>query len=172
MEPPFGERFVGPASRRAGRPQVVVLFPDLRIGEYPTAGDAVWLRDAHSVSAVVSLQDDADLIGKGLDARELERAYRRAGLRFDRIEIPDGDAVVLAERLDEAVALLEELLGAGQSVYLHCNAGLNRAPTIAIAYLHAVRAMPLAQARDFVKTRRPCVPYGTVLLRRYGSGEG
>ena len=45
---------------RTTPPDVTVILPHLLIGEYPTAADAVWLRTAHQVSAVVSLQDDAD----------------------------------------------------------------------------------------------------------------
>ena len=44
---------------------------------------------------------------------------------------------------------------------------MNRAPTIAIAYLHVHRGLGLHAARDFLKQRRHCVPYMTVLEARY-----
>ena len=59
----------------------------------------------------------------------------------------------------------------GDRVYLHCNAGMNRAPTVAIAYLHVHHAMSLGAARDSVKQRRHCVPYMRVLEARYRSGS-
>jgi len=162
-------RVWGPPRRAGGRPDLSVILPDLLVGEYPTPDDVEWLRTVHAISAVVSLQDDADLASKGLRLRELERVYREHALRFHRIPIPDCDNDALAARLDEAVAVLHALLVEGGRVYLHCNAGMNRAPTIAIAYLHREHGLPLGAARDFVKQRRHCVPYMRVLQAHFGS---
>jgi len=150
---------VGPPPRPGARPGLTVIRPALLVGEYPTPEDAAWLQETHGVSAVVSLQDDADLASKGLRLRSLERAYARQGLGFHRVPVPDGDAAHLAARLDELVALLGRLVDAGQRVYLHCNAGFNRAPTVAIAYLHVREGLALEAARDAVKQLRHCVPY-------------
>jgi protein-tyrosine phosphatase len=152
-------------------PGVTVILPQLLIGEYPTAADAEWLRATHQISAVVSLQDDADLMSKGLSLEELERAYERHGLVFHRVPVPDGSAQVLAARLDQIVTLVGRLTAHGHRVYLHCNAGMNRAPTVAIAYLHAVHGWSLSAAREFVKDRRHCVPYMQLLEARYARGS-
>jgi protein-tyrosine phosphatase len=55
----------------------------------------------------------------------------------------------------------------GARLYLHCNAGMNRAPTVAIAYLHRHQGFAIGVARDYVKRRRPCVPYMTLLEAHY-----
>jgi atypical dual specificity phosphatase len=159
----FRARFVGPALRPGGRPSVTVVVPGLLVGEYPTAADAAWLRSEHGVTAVVSLQDEADLAGKRLRLAELERAYAAAGIAFHRLPVGDGDTDAMAAALDPLVALVERLVAGGACVYVHCNAGLNRAPTAAIAWLHARRGMPLADACAHVKARRACVPYVRVL---------
>ena len=158
----------GPPRRPSGRPDLSVIVPELLVGEYPTPDDAEWLRATHGITGVVSLQDDADLASKGLRLRELEQAYRQHGMHFHRIPIPDCDNDVLTARLDESVALLRGLLAADGRVYLHCNAGMNRAPTIAIAYLHAVQGLSLVAARTLVKERRHCVPYMRVLEAHFG----
>jgi len=160
----------GPPRRANGRPDLSVILPELLVGEYPTPHDAEWLRAAHGVTAVVSLQDDADLASKGLRLHELEHAYRRYGVHFHRIPVPDCDNDTLAARLDESVAVLRALLTNGGRVYLHCNAGMNRAPTIAIAYLHSEHGLSLIEAREFVKQRRHCVPYMRVLEAHFGTG--
>jgi catechol 2,3-dioxygenase-like lactoylglutathione lyase family enzyme len=150
---------VGPPPRPGARPGVSVIRPALLVGEYPTPEDAAWLREEQGVTVIVSLQDDADLASKGLRLAALERAYREQGLGFHRIPVPDGDDENLAARLDEIVALLDRLVESGERVYLHCNAGLNRAPTAAIAYLAVREGLPLDAARDAVKQHRHCVPY-------------
>jgi hypothetical protein len=156
------------SARSGARPGFGVIRPDLLVGEYPTPADAAWLRDAHGVTAVVCLQDDADLASKGVRLAGLEAAYRTHGIAFHRIPIPDGHDVDLRARLDEILGILHRLLGAGGRVYLHCNAGFNRAPTVAIAYLHVHGGLSLAEARDVVKSRRACVPYMRALEAHFG----
>ena len=160
------------AVRPGARPSLAEILPELLVGEYLIADDAGWLRGTLGVTAVVSLQDDADLASKNLRLPELERAFGTNGLRFHRVPIPDGDTEVLTARLDGLVALLGGLLDAGERVYLHCNAGFNREPTVAIAYLHAGRGLSLAAARDQVKARRQCVPYMRALEAHFGAAGG
>jgi atypical dual specificity phosphatase len=166
--PPFDEMLL-PSARRSGPPEVAVILPALRIGECARPEDVAWLRREHAVSAVVSLQDDGDLLHKGLRLNALRAAYREQEVAFHRVPIADGDAAMLGARLDEVVRLLHDLLATGESVFLHCNAGLNRAPTVAIAYLHVHCGYALEEARDFVKARRACVPYWSVLSARFGA---
>jgi hypothetical protein len=165
--PPIHLQRAGPAARPAGHPDHAFVLEALAVGEYPTPEDAAWLRGAQRIGAVLSLQDDMDLERKGLQLPALERAYAAAGIRFHRLPVADGDGDALRERLDEAVALLARLMGSGERVYLHCNAGQNRAPTVAIAYLHVHHGYPLDAARDYVKSQRPCVPYMRVLTAHY-----
>jgi len=155
------ERWYGLASGplRASRPTLARVLPRLIVGEYPNCGDAAWLRDTHGVTAVVNLQDDYDLASKRLRLGDLETAWRDAGVALHRVPIPDGEPEVLAGALPRLVRLLGDLLDAGGCVYLHCNAGFNRAPTAAIAYLHRRHGFTVRVATAFVKRRRPCVPY-------------
>ncbi len=170
MDVPRAIGLMGPPPRPGGRPGVSVIRPSLLIGEYPLPEDAAWLGEEHGVTAVVSLQDDADLASKGLRLRALERAYDTHGLAFHRIPVPDGDDRNLAARLHEIVALVARVVDAGGRVYLHCNAGLNRAPTAAIAYLHVREGLSLTAARDEVKRLRHCVPYMRALEACFGGG--
>jgi len=160
----------GPPPRPGGRPALTVIRPAVLVGSYPVPEDAAWLRGEHAVDAVVSLQDDADLASKGLVLDALARAYAAVGIAFHRIPVPDGDEAALAARLDEAVGLLSALVEAGRRVYLHCNAGFNRAPTVAVAYLHVHEGLPLATAVAHVKRLRPCVPYRRLLEARFAPG--
>ena len=168
MDLPRAIGMMGPPPRPGGRPSVSTIRPALLVGEYPTPDDVAWLRADHRVTAVVSLQDDADLACKGLVLAALENAYRTQGVAFHRIPVPDGDDRFLAARLGDIVALLGRLVDAGERIYLHCNAGLNRAPTAAIAYLHAREGLSLEAARDAVKQARHCIPYMRALRDHFG----
>jgi protein-tyrosine phosphatase len=131
--------------------------------------DVPWLRDTFGVSAVVCLQDDADLASKRLRLADLRRAYLDAAIAFEHVPVPDGDPEFLAERLPAVVELVHGHLEADRTVYLHCNAGMNRAPTAAIAYVHVRGGLALAEAIGFVKSRRSCVPYVRALRLCYGA---
>jgi protein-tyrosine phosphatase len=159
-------QLAGPAARPAGHPDATRIVSGLYVGEYPTPDDCEWLRGL-GVSVVLCLQDDADLGRKGLDLGELKRAYEKAALRFHRVPLADGDAEMLVAQLDATVTWLARCIEAGDEVYVHCNAGLNRAPTVAVAYLHVHHGLALLRARDLVKSRRPCVPYMRVLEEHY-----
>ena len=152
---------------RPARPQLDAVLPELLVGEYPRVEDLAWLRDEHGVTAVVNLQDDADLASKRLSATDLEDACVALGLGHHRTPVADGDPDALAIRLPVIVARLHALIDAGERVYLHCNAGYNRAPTVAIAYVHVHHGLSLDEACALVK-QRSCVPYESALRTCYG----
>lgn len=156
------------ATRGGQRPSVSEISNELLIGEYPARGDIEWLKDTYNIAAVHNLQDDDDLRHNGLDLKQLRAEYDARGIRFRRTPIQDGSADAMADRLAVALADLRELVDAHRRVYLHCNGGLNRAPTLAIAFLRAHRGMSLEEALALVKARRACGPFMTVLEDYFG----
>jgi protein-tyrosine phosphatase len=54
---------------------------------------------------------------------------------------------------------LDGLLRAGHTVYVHCNAGMNRSPSTVVAYLHWVRGIGLDEAVEYVTSRHLSDPY-------------
>ena len=162
----------GPPRRPSQHPDCSFILPHLLVGEYPTPEDAAWLRDDRAVTSVVNLQDDGDLASKGLRHADLAAAYAALGMPFHRIPVPDCDRDTLQARLDDTVQLLADLVRDGHRVYLHCNAGLNRAPTMAVAYMHVHHGLSLAAACEFVRSRRNCVPYMRVLEAHYQGTTG
>jgi protein-tyrosine phosphatase len=160
---------VGGGAVRPSPPRLDVIVPGLVVGEYPNLADVAWLRDTHGIGAVVCLQDDADLASKRLRLTELRAAYLKAGIAFDHVPVPDGDPEFLADRLPMIVEVVRSHVETGATVYLHCNAGMNRAPTAAIAYVHRHGGLGLAAAVELVKKRRLCVPYVRALELCYGA---
>jgi protein-tyrosine phosphatase len=153
---------------RATRPSVSEITGNLLIGEYPRPDDIAWLKDNFAVTAVHNLQDDEDLRHNGLDMGALQREYQTHGVKLVRTPIQDGSADAMGVRLELALEDLRALISAGERVYLHCNAGLNRAPTLAIGYLRAHGKMSLDEAVAYVKKRRACGPFMTILEDYFG----
>jgi protein-tyrosine phosphatase len=85
--------------------------------------------------------------------------------------VTDGDEARMICILPDAVAHIAARHADGHVVYVHCNAGLNRAPTVAMAYLHACEGRSLDDAIGFLTARRPCVPFRGALERVYRSGS-
>ncbi|HEY6418850.1 MAG TPA: dual specificity protein phosphatase family protein [Candidatus Binataceae bacterium] len=155
-------------TRHSGRPAVAEITPELLIGEYPRDEDVDWLKDTHSVTAVLNLQDEEDLRVNGIDIDAMRERYAEHGIKLVRTPIPDGSADEMKTHLKVALDDLHELIDAHERVFLHCNGGVNRAPTLAIAYLRAFGRMSLNEAQAHVKTRRACGPFMTVLEEYFG----
>jgi len=153
-----------PFLRPKGRPSISPILEDeLFVGSFPTADDADWLHSEYGISAVLSLQDDWDLLAKNLVEKDLQRAYAAAGITFVRLPIIDGDLADVARRMGDVLVRMEQMIQDAGTMLVHCNAGYNRAPTAAIGYLHRCRGMSLSEAELFVRRRRPCAPYTSLL---------
>lgn len=150
------------------RPTVSEITDYLLVGEYPREHDIEWLAREHGVTAIHNLQDDEDLRINALDLAVLREVSARHGIKHVHTPIQDGSADDMADRLQAALDDLGRLVGANKRVYLHCNAGLNRAPTLAIAYLRAHGGMSLDEALAHVKQRRSCGPFMTILEDYFG----
>jgi protein-tyrosine phosphatase len=156
------------AARNRGRPSVSEISSGLLVGEFPRLEDIPWLKAEFGVTAIHNLQDDEDLVLNGLRESELAEACRSNGIKFVRTQIQDGSADAMAERLGDTLEALASLIHQGERVYLHCNGGLNRAPTLAVAYLRAHGEMSLDEACAHVKSRRTCGPFMTILEDYFG----
>jgi len=137
------------------------VLAELLVGRYPAAAEDVeHLRAREGVSAALSLQTDEDLRGLGLEWAEMAGWWAAAGIRCLRMPVRDGYLEELRARLPACVRALDELLAAGHRVYLHCSAGMNRSPSVAVAWLVWRQGMSLKEALALVKARRPCAdPY-------------
>ena len=62
----------------------------------------------------------------------------------------------LASHFDEIVRFVEEARSAGGVVFVHCGAGISRAPTSTCAYVMWKLRMPAADAIKLVRAARPC----------------
>ena len=165
---PFSSSAQDDAPARARRPDLNKILPSLFVGEYPRVEDIAWLKQEFGISAVLSLQDNEDLSLHRLSLPAVRSACRQHEIDFSRTPVADFNCQNLADALPQALNELHAFVQGGKVVFLHCNAGCNRAPTLAIAYLHAHHELGLDEARDFFKARRPCGPYMQVLYEYFG----
>jgi len=63
----------------------------------------------------------------------------------------------LRQFFEEAFGFIDEAKKAGAGVLVHCQAGISRSPTIAVAYLMKHYPMAMADAYKFVKTKRSII---------------
>ena len=136
-----------------------ILDNRLLIGSCPESAADIDALKAAGISAVLNLQTDDDLLDRDIDWTAMEAHYRRLDVEVRRVPIEDFSPSDLRKKLRACVRILEGLIDAGRTVYVHCNAGINRSPTVAVAYLHWVEKHDLPAAHAHVMSRRPCDPY-------------
>jgi protein-tyrosine phosphatase len=108
------------------------------------------------ITAILSLQTEEDTRKRGIEWEE--KAASVAKLRFRSVPVRDFDSADLQRKLPECVMVLDSMLKAGHTVYLHCTAGQGRSPTVAAAYLHWCLAWPLERALAHLRNARDCSP--------------
>jgi atypical dual specificity phosphatase len=80
--------------------------------------------------------------------------YDRAGIVQLRIATVDFTHPTLAS-VQSAVAFMQQQIGLGRRVYVHCKAGRARSGTVVLCWLIAARGMTPAEAQQRILQRRP-----------------
>lgn len=147
----------------------IALTSDLFVGPVPSSvEDAQHLRSL-GIDRLLSLQTDADLASRGLRWPVVWQVLMAQGIRAERHPIVDFDTRDFARQLSGAVTALEELLVVDDParpprVYVHCTAGINRSPSVALAVL--ARRMGLDAALALLGSAHPgAVPYGELVAK-------
>lgn len=141
------------------------ITDQLWVGSYP-ADEEDWtlLAEGYDVGAVLSLQTDDDLRGEGLLPSVVWKLAVGSGLTVERVPITDFRADEVQRSLVPAVAALHALATEHGRVYVHCTAGMNRSPTILLAYLVLRDGWSVEQALERGTKARPIMrPYVAVL---------
>ncbi|CAL9005930.1 unnamed protein product [Prunus brigantina] len=136
------------------------IRPDLIVGScLQTPKDVDKLRSI-GVKTIFCLQQDSDLEYFSVDIG----AIREYAKTFDdiehlRAEIRDFDAYDLRLRLPAVVSKLYKAINRNGGVtYVHCTAGLGRAPAAALAYMFWVQGYKLTDAVNVLLSKRSCCP--------------
>lgn len=79
------------------------------------------------------------------------------GFQYKHLEAADNGIQNLRQFFEEAFDFIDAAKKAGTGVLVHCQAGISRSPTIAVAYLMKHYLMAMAEAYKFVKTKRSII---------------
>jgi protein-tyrosine phosphatase len=135
------------------------ILPRLFIGSHPrTIDDIERLRREAGITAVLNIHTDDDMRSVNLDFSPLEAHYETYPIVLRRTPMIE-EQVELRAKLYASIQTLSQLLAEGHTVYLHCTAGIGRAPTVAIGYLHTCLGWGLDEAIEHVKRVRQCAPH-------------
>lgn len=145
-----------------------LVLDQVFVGTAPaSAADARRLRRALGVTAVLNLQTDADFDAWRIDWTALASAYDDEDIVVERWPIRDFDGDDLVARIAGAIERLDRLLDVGHRVYLHCTAGQQRSPAVAVAWLIRHEGLMLDAALARVKAKRACAPDEAALARLF-----
>eukprot|EP00854_Cymbomonas_tetramitiformis_P006210 gene6210-7442_t len=136
------------------------ILPELVVGSVPqTTEDINHLSEKVGITAILNLQHQCDWEKFGIDFGALQhRCHERGDIKIVRCPIEDFSSASLCKHLPKAVYALQSLLEEGHKVYIHCTAGLGRAPAVAIGHLHWRYSMTLEDSYRHVTSRRNCHP--------------
>lgn len=128
---------------------------DIFLGSAPQTSVDVSRLKQMKVSAVLSLQSDSDFSTHRIDWKKLQSAYQYNDISVQRFPIIDFDENDLAVKLIDPVRALHQMMMIGHRVYVHCNAGVCRAPATVLGYLCHSRGMTLEQGLEYIRLNRP-----------------
>ncbi|KAK7410826.1 hypothetical protein VNO78_01962 [Psophocarpus tetragonolobus] len=136
------------------------ITDNLIVGSQPQKPEDIdHLKKEEGVAYILNLQQDKDVDYWGIDLQSIINRCRELKISHNRIPARDFDPDSLRNELPKAVSSLEWAISEGKGrVYVHCTAGLGRAPAVAIAYLFWFCGMNLNEAYDMLTSKRPCGP--------------
>eukprot|EP00092_Neocalanus_flemingeri_P000728 GFUD01000772.1.p1 GENE.GFUD01000772.1~~GFUD01000772.1.p1 ORF type:complete len:460 (-),score=42.57 GFUD01000772.1:1194-2573(-) len=111
------------------------------------------MKDASDIEALSRLGID-----HVLNVTAVSPAYQMSSkITYKQLHAADNGYQNLKQYFDEAFEFIDAARACGGSVLIHCQAGVSRSPTIAVAYLIKYFPMTMVDAYKFVKSRRSII---------------
>jgi len=125
-------------------PPLVDVVPYVYIGDDRAAADASLLR-ARGITRILNVANEC-----------ANYLHTDASLRYMRVNLHDSpDESVSLAVVEEACRFIDSGVAAREGVLVHCMAGRSRSATVVLAYLMTRHGMSLADAYQFLKSKRP-----------------
>uniref|UniRef100_A0A2P2HY59 Tyrosine-protein phosphatase vhp-1-like n=2 Tax=Hirondellea gigas TaxID=1518452 RepID=A0A2P2HY59_9CRUS len=84
--------------------------------------------------------------------------YRKAGIEFLGVAAIDASSCRLRPYFKEAASFIEQAIYSHGKVYVHCECGISRAPTLVAAFLMLRRGLSARQALAAIRSKRSILP--------------
>jgi len=111
------------------------------------------MKDASDIEALSRLGID-----HVLNVTAVSPTYQMSSkITYKQLPAADNGYQNLKQYFDEAFEFIDKAKNCGGSVLIHCQAGVSRTPTIAVAYLIKYFTMTMVDAYKFVKSRRSII---------------
>ncbi|XP_066998079.1 dual specificity protein phosphatase 10 isoform X2 [Anabrus simplex] len=120
------------------------VLPFLYLGNQHDAADLACLR-ALGVTRVLNVTS------------HLPGYHEACGITYKQLPASDSGHQNLKQYFEEAFDFIEEARKSGTSVLVHCQAGISRSATIAIAYVMKHKLLSMVEAYKLVKSARPII---------------
>lgn len=137
------------------------IIEDVIVGSCLQVPDDVdKLVDDENVSTIVCLQRDSDMAYFDLDIAPIQKRCEEVdGVWHVRLGINDFDPYNLRLRLPAVIKEMAQIHRENEgTVYIHCTAGMGRAPAVALAYMWWVKGIHLEDAYATLYAARKCHP--------------
>ena len=126
---------------------------DLLMGAYPQDAEDVAALQQAGVTAVFNLVQDVEYeLAGGRDA--CATALAAAGIREERVEVVDYGNL-LPDHIELAATTVLAWLDAGERVYVHCRAGMQRSAVVSAAVVALHEGIEPVEALERVRERNP-----------------
>lgn len=131
---------------------VVDYKPDLQVAEIIPSSLYLGSQDVTQDVDLIKLHGITDILSIGVSVPHLNQLPNLTYTHIPAFDLPDENIEVV---LDKALPIIEGITNKEGCLYIHCNAGVSRAPTVVIAFLIAHRGYTFNEAFSWVKHQRP-----------------
>lgn len=128
---------------------------NLYVGPYPQNQAEIDQLAKEGVRAVFNLQTKHDMRHRSIDWEYLRLLYHNSNIKAINFSIIDMCAEDIFLKAFDAASYLNELVEKYDKVYVHCTAGIGRAPHVVAAYLMFFRGYSVEDVIKFIKEKRP-----------------
>ncbi|KAK9511805.1 hypothetical protein O3M35_000397 [Rhynocoris fuscipes] len=124
------------------------VLPYLYVGNARDARDFDLLKDLN-VTRILNVTPQATI--------HLNGSADGYGIAYRQLPASDSTQQNIKQYFEEAFSFIEEARKSNSNVLVHCQAGISRSPTIAIAYIMKYRGLSMIEAYKMVKNARSII---------------
>jgi hypothetical protein len=108
---------------------------NIYIGNYPQVEDDAQALHEAGVTGIFNVQTDTDIEHRGYNWDLMKQYYSERGMEAIHFPITDFNHDDLLNKLFDGACKINHMVSNGQKVFVHCTAGMGRAPACVLAYL-------------------------------------